>query len=58
MTVPKKLAVEGMLGTLIWPYHCYLSNDTLKQLDAVEACRAHNPEVPGSKPGVATCLGV
>ena len=29
---------------------------TTQQLDAVEACRAHNPEVPGSKPGVAILL--
>ena len=32
---------------------CYNKTNHSKQLDAVEACRAHNPEVPRSKRGVA-----
>ena len=30
----------------------------LSRLGAVEACWAHNPKVPGSKPGVAKGEGV
>ena len=33
----------------------YCCRDLFKQTGAEEACWAHNPEVPGSKPGSANC---
>jgi hypothetical protein len=49
--------LAGPLISIRFYFYIYISANTASQQHgAAEARRAHNPEVPGSKPGAASCF--